>query len=366
MANFQESITGAFRHTVENARRDIVEGMKGTVEATKNDIINQVTGTVNNTKNEIVNTVRAGASNAVSAVVKGAMGSAASLMRGDVAGALDSVRNITTDVTDVFTKTGGNLGDIFGLGEGDSLLSPGGYSMSSQSPESLNALEGIISRPDPMMSFYWYAMLPTLDTGQGMVSLPWNFVEEATPSFRTYDMNSIYRDGRMKKFASAFSVDNLRLGFYMDVGNQSLNYLTGWQNCIQAPVTQQTMYDRTGMYRLPSRYQRPIYIYLLNPARESIAVLQYVECWPQNLDSLQLNSGAGSRLIQNVSFATGDVIVNILSAPGSLQQAIIESANPTQALSTLTRNFVTDATRQVSTATKQMVSGGIKKISSLF
>lgn len=204
--------------------------------------------------------------------------------------------------------------------------------------------------------------MPIVHSPFGAASLPWNYVETATPPFRSYDMTTVFRAGRTRKFASAYSLDNLQLGFYMDVSGTALQYLQAWDATIQSPVNRDTVYERGGLYGLPAMYQKDINIFLLSPARNAVIVLTYIEAWPQNLDALALASDSGSRLIQNVSFAVGDVLVNILDVPGGEQEAIMQGPAPTATLGSLAASAI----KTGYSAASKAISGASERIGSYF
>jgi hypothetical protein len=248
-------------------------------------------------------------------------------------------------------------GIIGGIGAG---LAPG------------NSLAGAQARSDPLMSFCWYAQMPTINptptssspvnqnstsigaslanaltglaatavgslasslggslfSSNAAVSIPWYYVEEASLPFRNFSVKSIFRDGRPRHYADTYSVDTLQLHFYMDSSNTALQYLQAWQNAMIAPFSANGSATSGGGFGRPAQYKQPIYIYILDVTKAQMAIVEYTECWPTNLSSLQLDSGSSNRLTGIVPFSVGDVFINIVGVAQSLIQGVL--ANPSQ------------------------------------
>ena len=237
-----------------------------------------------------------------------------------------------------------------------------------------NDLAGAQARNDPLMSFCWYAQMPTINptptssnsinqnnpstsiassltnavsslassavnslsstiggslfSSASAKSLPWYYVEEATLPFRNFATKSIFREGRHRHYADTYSVDNLTLHFYLDSSNTALTYLQAWQNAIIAPFSANGSATSGGGFGRPAQYKQPIYIYILDVTKAQMAIVEYTECWPTNLNALTMDSGNSTRIIGSVPFSVGDVFINIVGVAQSLVNGIL--AHPTQ------------------------------------
>jgi hypothetical protein len=237
-----------------------------------------------------------------------------------------------------------------------------------------NDLAGIQARSDPLLSFCWYAQLPTISptptssspvnqnspstslgsslmngisslagsainslgstlggslfSSSSATSIPWYYVEEAVLPFRNFGVKSIFRDGRHRHYADTYSVDNLTLHFYLDSSNTALQYLQAWQNAIIAPFSANNSATSGGGFGRPAQYKQPVYIYILDVTKAQMAIVEYTECWPTNLSALNLDSSSSNRLTGIVPFSVGDVFVNIVGVAQSLVQGVL--ANPSQ------------------------------------
>jgi hypothetical protein len=241
---------------------------------------------------------------------------AGQLFQGNVSGALSTLANAPGDVLNSLSKS-------FGFSSGTTLTGPGSAATLG------NNLAGALARSDPLLSFQWYASMPAIaPVGGSTVQLPWYFVEEATPTFRSFEPISIFREGRQKHYAGKYSVDSLRLGIYADTAGIALTYLQAWNGAILSPTTPATEAAQGGAYGKPNNYKQTIVIYLINPNNAQVATLTYVECWPQTIDSYTLDSGSSTRIINNVTFSVGDVFISIASIPSAVSNAAISPQNP--------------------------------------
>jgi hypothetical protein len=219
------------------------------------------------------------------------------------------------------------------------------------------------ARPDPMQSFLWYCQMPVLSPGttqslsgatinsvinglssalssslNGMGSalggsvytgsstqLPWYYVEEASCPFRRYDVKTIFREGRDRKYPSKYSVDDLRLSIYADSQNNAFQYLQAWNNNILTPFSATSSTTSGGGWGRPSDYKETIFIYLLDPTNDVLALLEYTECWPTSIDQYSLDSGSSTRIVNHVNFSVGDVFINLMNVSPNLSASVISN-----------------------------------------
>jgi hypothetical protein len=286
------------------------------------DIKNSVEASIKGTRNEIRNIpkgiaqaatayTRGAVNNGVNAGLNAVKGAVAQAFTGDFSGALTTLAHGPQDIV------GGFLSGRFPNGVGG--LGGGGGPV--------NTLQGMLSRADPMMSFQWYCDLPVVTPINGApAGLSWEYVEEATPSFRNYQSRQIYTQGRQRSFTNGYTVDPITLHFYADVGNKSLNYLNAWDGAIVEPTTSSNAAQRGGGFGRPSDYQKTIKIYIVDPGKLLVVTLEYVECQPTNIAQLTLDSGSSTRLTYNVNFNVGDVFITAYGINNNLSgQALLSS-----------------------------------------
>lgn len=299
------------------------------------DVRNQVTTAIRSTSNEIrnipgqiaqagVSQVKGAVSNALNTGITDIRTAAAKALSGDFSGALTTLAQGPQDVL-------GKFGSAFGL-------SAGAGNVLGANRGIVNTLQGALGRTDPMLSFQWYCELPTVTPiGGSPISLDWSYVEEAAPAFRSYDVRQIYGSGRNRKVAGTYNVDNLRLNFYADIGNKSLQYLLAWDGAVLAPFGSTDVTVGGGFGR-PSDYWKPIRLYLVDSAKSVILMLEYIECWPTNIDSIQLDSQSSTRLTYNVNFSIGDVFMTAFGVNNNISGASL-LGNLTGAAKSAISNF---------------------------
>jgi hypothetical protein len=337
---------------VSSAESQIKVNTKGQINSIKTGI----TGAVSNAKNTVVSNVVGAASNTVKSALGSVVGAAGDLLTGNVSAAVSTLASAPANA---FSAAISGLG---GMASSGSVLSSPGTSFQSSSNNGINPgydLAGAQARSDPMLAYTWYAQMPVITPGSnqtasnatsssilsnlssalagGLTSalggqiatsnaaqLPWYYVEQATLPFRTFEAQHIFREGRPRAYPAKYSVGSLRLGIYADSSNVALTYIQAWQNAIITPFSANQAASMGGGWGRPSDYKFPIFIYLLDVTSNVLAIVEYTECWPSNVESYAMESGNSNRIINQVTFEVGDVFVNLVDAgsilPGSVAQ----------------------------------------------
>jgi hypothetical protein len=378
---------------VGRAEQQIVSNAKGQVTS----VVAGVKGAVSNAVNNVVSSVAGAASNAVRTGINSVTGAVGDLLTGNVSGALNEIANAPENI---FNSALSGLGGF--AGSSAILSSPGsvGIPSSSGGVDPPNPLGGINARPDPLQSFMWYAQLPVIMPGStqsiinatttsvlnnlasatfgglassmggavstsGAAQLPWYYVEEASCPFRRYDVKSIFREGRKRHYPSEYSVDDLRLSIYADSQNNAFTYLQAWNNAILTPFSATMSTTTGGGWGRPADYKRPIFIYLLDPVNNVLALLEYTECWPVSIDQYSFDSGTSNRIVNHVNFSVGDVFINLMGVSPDFTASII--TNPINNAITSTINSVGSVvTNTASNLLQRGVSSISSAVSSLF
>lgn len=336
----------------------------------ENQIKNTVTGQVNSVKNAVgviennlKNTVANTSANAISGGIKAVTGAASSAINAALQGNLSGVVSSLNPANIASSALSGlGIGSVTSV----SVVDPG-YSAAFSSSGGVNpgdALNGALARPDPLLDFLWYCQLPVVGPSagssgaapgvtnssnslSGIVSnilgssplasamggaqfsasssqLPWYYVEEATLPFRQVQLTSIFRDGRERHYPSKYTVGNLRLSMYGDLGNNSLQYIQAWNNAVLQPYTASDL-SLAGGWGRAADYKRPIYVYLLDPTKSVLAIIEYVECWPIGVTDYSMVSATSGRIVHHVDFSVGDVFINLMNVPADLTQALVNN-----------------------------------------
>jgi len=327
---------------IGKAKSDTVNHTKNVVRGSVKQAERGLKGAVGSVVNSAKNAATQAAAGAVNAGLAGVIGAATDIVTGNPADAAQRIFDIPGNVA-------GAVGSVLGVASGSILSGPGGgMSRMSDNGGILegNSFYGALARSDPMQSISWYAQVPVITSAYGTMGLPWYFIQEATVPFRQFDQVSIFREGRTKHYAGRYSLDSLRLSFYMDSSGLTMRYLRGWEAAILQPTDRINVMTQGGGFMPPNQYKKDIYVFLLDPIRQAIACLQYIECWPTNLDQLQLESASSNQLVANVNFSVGDVLVVDMEVSRTTIEGILGAANPLGNIITTATDVVTERARQ--------------------
>jgi hypothetical protein len=375
-------------NAVSNAEQQFTAQTSNIVNGTVNGVIGGVKGAVQNALNTGVSNVTGALNNSIKTGINSVVGAAADAITGNFSGAASILTNAPQNI---FSSALSGLGGSSGASA--VLSSPGtsGAPSSNGGVDPTNPLGGINARPDPMQSFLWYCQMPVISPGtsqslvgatansviQGLsnalsgainglgsslggsvytassAQLPWYYVEEASCPFRRYDVKTIFREGRDRKYPSKYSVDDLRLSIYADTQNNAFQYLQAWNNNIITPFSATSSTTSGGGWGRPSDYKKPIYIYLLDPTNNVLALIEYTECWPTSIDQYSLDSGSSTRIVNHVNFSVGDVFINLMGVSPNLSASVIaNTANNaiTSTINSFSSNLLSRGASAISSA----------------
>jgi hypothetical protein len=194
-----------------------------------------------------------------------------------------------------------------------------------------DAARGMAARGDAMQTWSWYCILPPVADKQSVqfnsgssfgdiansISLPWYYVEEAFLPQRSISEMQTERNGHNIKYAESYAIGDLTLKFFMDDENRAHQYLTAWASNILKP-SDPAILSNQGVWGMPVSYKKDITIVIASVAKDVLLTYKYIGCFPKEPTSLQLNSNASERLIQEVIFAVDDVQVLVQNTKGIL------------------------------------------------
>ena len=162
-----------------------------------------------------------------------------------------------------------------------------------------HVLFNMYARRDPLMSYSWFAEMPKV----GNVALDWNYVEEFTAPFRSFDTLPQYREGRMYHFAGQHSISNLSIRFYDDTSGKVGMYLENWRRAVMS---------NNGTYNYAQDYKKIISLTILDVSRLiTVYQIKYIGCWPSSAEPYNLNSGASDRITPSQEFNVDDIEITI-------------------------------------------------------
>jgi hypothetical protein len=343
---------------VSNAEQNFKSQTSNIVNGTVNGVVSGVKGAVSNATNTAVSAAAGAVNNVVRTGINSVVGAASDAIQGNFSGAVNSILSAPENIfSSALSGLGGSTGANAFLSAPGTVGSPS----SNGGVDPTNPLGGANARPDPMQSFLWYCQMPVISPGTSQsiigatansvinglsdalsgainglgsslggsvytassAQLPWYYVEEASCPFRRYDVKTIFREGRDRKYPSKYSVDDLRLSIYADSQNNAFQYLQAWNNNILTPFSATSSTTSGGGWGRPSDYKKPIFIYLLDPTNNVMALLEYTECWPTSIDQYSLDSGTSTRIVNHVNFSVGDVFINLMNVSPNFSQSIV-------------------------------------------
>lgn len=291
-------IIAAAKSQIKNSTAESKSTFSQTFSVNKNDTTSEVKNFVPGLIQSTTRQVTGGVNQAITTGLNDIKGGVSDILSGNFGGGLEKIISSPQDVL-------GKLGSTFGLSSGGTLSNPGGVA-----PD--NSLEGVMARGDPQMSYSWYAELPVVTPIGGQpTQLPWYFVEEATVPFRTFSKVSRFYQGRQQHIPSNYSLDGLSLAIYADTSNKALAYLTAWQGAVMRNMKRTDADKAGGGFGRPKDYFKTIPIYLLSNDKKTLCVIEYTECWPESIQAYSLNSGSSERVVNHVTFSTGDVFITL-------------------------------------------------------
>lgn len=165
-------------------------------------------------------------------------------------------------------------------------------------PGQKDPLAAAQARPDPLMSFNWWADMPILN-GSPMPSIGWEYVEEAVLPFISFDQISNYRAGKNYHFAQKYNIGNLQLKFYEDSNATVSQYLNTWQSMI--------LNTQSGLFYFPKDYKKTISIWVLDVTKLTVMCLDYTGCWPLNPDTYSFGSAQSERIVAGCEFSVDEL-----------------------------------------------------------
>jgi hypothetical protein len=303
-------IIAAAKAQIKTSTSESKSTLSNTFSIGTNDIKGEVKSFVPNLIQGATRQVTGGINQALNAGLTDVRGGVSDILHGNFNGGLERILSGPSDVL-------GSLGKTFGLSTGSKLSNPGGVAPG-------NSLEGILARSDPQLSFNWYCQLPVVTAIGGQPKgLPWFFVEEATLAFRTFTPVSRFYQGRQQHIPGSYTVDALSLAIYADTANLALDYLTSWQGAIMKNMKRTDADKSGGGFGRPKDYYKTIPIYLLSNDKKTLCVIEYTECWPETIQAYSLNSGSSERIVNHVTFSTGDVFVTLFGVSNTSSKGML-------------------------------------------
>lgn len=162
-----------------------------------------------------------------------------------------------------------------------------------------HVLYSMYTRNEPIYHYCWFCYLPAV----GGYRLPWNYVEEFTAPFRSFDVVNQYQRGKVKHYAGQHSVSNLSLRLYDDSSGKAGAYMENWRMSVMG---------KGGTYMYPRDYKKDIELIILDVSRFfTVYNIVYKGCWPVNSDPYNLASNSSDRIVMSAEFSVDDIEIRV-------------------------------------------------------
>ena len=184
-----------------------------------------------------------------------------------------------------------------------------------------NDFAGINARSDAIQNWCWYCLMPSIQGQTTSASLPWYYVQKANLPLRTFDRDTVKRNGHDVHYAEGYKVGDLSLEFFMDSSNASQLYLYAWQSLILGNANPAVAANQ-GLWGLPAAYKKTINVVVLSMDKKILLNVKYLNCWPVDPSALDLVSGSAEAMSQPITFAVEDVSIEIHNTQGTIQSLI--------------------------------------------
>lgn len=197
---------------------------------------------------------------------------------------------LNSRVSSSFTQLTGTLSPIInGIANANAEY---GKAISALGSIKQNAYDSLSSvGMQPVMGFQWIAFI------LGAPTIPWQYIVSATTPQLQYDSKGIFRAGKNRYYASAYSSDDFNMTFITDVGGEVATTLSKW---MRGP------YREDGFWSVPGAYKREVIIYLLDQKNFEVFAWKFHGVWARNWNSYNLGT-ASDVLVTEVTFSVDDV-----------------------------------------------------------
>lgn len=171
-----------------------------------------------------------------------------------------------------------------------------------------NVLDAVSSRGDPITNFDWIAVVVNKSVSLN-TTLPWYYINHIQLPGPSLGSEEKYVDGRLKKYATLFTLDSVSIRLFSDTTGAAFNFANDWFRAT---------YRDDNLYQLPSVYKKNIYVFILDPTRDVVLDIQLIGCKPTNWAGYSLGSDSSSALETSMTLDVDDFRVNYDSNPTSV------------------------------------------------
>lgn len=230
---------------------------------------------------------------------------------------------------------------------------------------STGELGKLLARPDPLLSFQWEVILPTITMSKSY-SLGSEYVESCSLVLPEYSVRQVRQNGRYVSYPeSTVNLGTVHMQIYGDLQNNAFSYFHAWRTLI---------HPTDGVFGTPkqskymsgySGYKNDIILLAKSPYNEDLFSVTYQNAWPYSIGTTEDFNSSGDRISFVVEFAIDNVLVsgfNIDTITGTITNAITGTLSSlaktgVNSLMDIGKSAIKTVTQPVTNAVSNAVSG---------
>lgn len=156
------------------------------------------------------------------------------------------------------------------------------------------------ARKDPLLSFEWVAFVnPNVNENDSIIDPI--YIESLQTPHLSFDINTVFREGKSKNYAGAFSCDGIAISFFTDASAQSFQFASSWFDAV--------FDSTTGNYRMPSQYKRNVVCIIHDARRNALVKFTFIGCFPVSWDAYALSGNSSEPLQTSMQLSVDHVCV---------------------------------------------------------
>lgn len=232
---------------------------------------------------------------------------------------------------------------------------------------STGTLGKMLARPDPLLSFDWEVILPTITMAKAY-SLGSEYVESCSLVLPEYSARQVRQNGRFVSYPEAtVNIGTVSMQVYADLQNNAFSYFHAWRTLI---------HPTDGVFGTPkqskhtpgySGYKNDVILLAKSPYNEDLFSVTYQGAWPTSITTTVDFNSSNDRISFVVELAIDNVLVsgfNIDTITGTISNAITGTIS---SLAKTVTNSLTDIGKSaISTVTKPITNAVSGAIDNLF
>jgi hypothetical protein len=156
------------------------------------------------------------------------------------------------------------------------------------------------ARGDPLLSFEWVAFVNPVVSENDSIIDP-IYIETLQTPHLSFDVHTVFREGKAKNYAGAFSCDGIAITFFTDTTAQAFQFASSWFDSV--------FDSKTGNYRMPSQYKRNVVCIVHDARRNALVKFTFIGCFPVSWDSYAMNGSSSEPLTTTMQLSVDHISV---------------------------------------------------------